>query len=218
MQVTTALETQPEAETPDKGKQLEAANQNMPSSRKSILLLALFALILNGGAAIYTLPSFEIAMPDFNGMVAELLPHASAPIPDPIVTAALKDIQSTHRQYLAAMQESGASIAQNTILLQRGAATLDSVKQGLAVQQTDVKKLTAQLYVLAAKVDTLQSAVTPETTGSLPQMRGRARLSALARKKTVRLPKPAGPVSVGGAPLSFAPPPSTRPAAQNPEG
>ena len=215
--MTTALETQPE--TPDKGKQLEAANQNVPSSRKSILLLALFALILNGGAAIYTLPSFEIAMPDFNGMVAELLPHASAPIPDPVVTAALKDIQSTHLQYLAAMQESGASIAQNTILLQRGAATLDSLKQGLAVQQTDVKKLTAQLYVLAAKVDTLQSAVTPETTGSLPQMRGRARLSALARKKTaVRLPKPLGPVSVGGAPLSFAPPPPTRPAVQNPEG
>lgn len=216
--MTTALETQPEAETPDKGKLLEAANQNVPSSRKSIVLLALFALILNGGAAIYTLPSFEIAMPDFNGMVAELLPHASAPIPDPIVTAALKDIQSTHLQYLAAMQESGASIAQNTILLQRGAATLDSMKQGLAVQQTDVKKLTAQLYVLAAKVDTLQSAVTPETTGSLPQMRGRARLSALARKKTVRLSKPAGPVSVGGAPLSFAPPPPTRPAVQNPEG
>ena len=216
--MTNAFETQPEAETPDKGKQLEAANQNVPSSRKSILLLALFALILNGGAAIYTLPSFEIAMPDFNGMVAELLPHASAPIPDPIITTALKDIQSTHQRYLAAMQESGASIAQNTILLQRGAATLDSLKQGLAAQQTDVKKLTAQLYVLAAKVDTLQSAVTPETTGSLPQMRGRARLSALARKKTVRLPKPAGPVSVGGAPLSFAPPPPTRPAVQNPEG
>ena len=216
--MTNALETQPEAETPDKAKPLEAANQNVPSSRKSILLLALFALILNGGAAIYTLPSFEIAMPDFNGMVAELLPHASAPIPDPIITAALKDIQSTHQQYLAVMQESGASIAQNTILLQRGAATLDSLKQGLAAQQTDVKKLTAQLYVLAAKVDTLQSAVTPETTGSLPQMRGRARLSALARKKTVRLPKPAGPVSVGGAPLSFAPPPPTRPAVQNPEG
>ena len=92
------------------------------------------------------------------------------------------------------------------------------LKQGLAVQQTDVKKLTAQLYVLAAKVDTLQSAVTPETTGSLPQMRGRARLSALARRKTVRLPKPVGPVSVGGAPLSFAPPPPTRPAVQNTEG
>src|ERR1700749_4679640 len=70
MQVTNALEPQPEAETPDKAKQLEAANQNVPSSRKTILMLALFALILNGGAAIYTLPSFEIAMPDFNGMVA----------------------------------------------------------------------------------------------------------------------------------------------------
>src|SRR5579864_5679124 len=140
MQVTNALETQPEAETPDKGKQLEAANQNMPSSRKSILLLALFALILNGGAAIYTLPSFDIAMPDFSGMVAELLPHASVPIPDPIVTAALKDIQSTNQQYLAALQESGSTLQQNTVLLLRGATALDSLKQGVSSQQSDVKK------------------------------------------------------------------------------
>ena len=216
MQVTKSPETQADAETPDETRQLEPVTQSRQSSRRPILLLSLFALVLNGAAAVYTLPSFEIASPNFASL-AELLPHASAPIPDPIITAALKDIQSAHQQYLVALQESDASLHQNTILLQRGAATLDSLKQGLTAQQTDVKKLSAQLYVLAAKVDTLQNAVTPETTGSLPQMRGRARLSAMARKKMSRLPKPFGPVSVGGAPLSFAPPPA-RAAIQIPEG
>ena len=215
MQVTSVPGTQSEAETPARWKQLKfVAHGGL--SRKPVLMFALFALLLNGAAAIYTLPSFDIASPNFASL-AELLPHASAPIPDPLVTSALKDIQSSHQQYLAALQETGASLQQNTILLQRGAATLDSLKQGLAAQQSDVRKLSTQLYVLAAKVDTLQNAVTPETTGSLPQMRGRARLSAMARKKAARLPKPLGPVSVGGAPLSFAPPPS-RATGPNPEG
>jgi uncharacterized coiled-coil protein SlyX len=213
--VTQSTEIQAETDSPDKAKQLEPVIRTRRSSRP-ILLLSLFALVLNGAAALYTLPSFDIASPNFASL-AELLPHASAPIPDPIITAALKDIQSAHQQYLVARQESDASLHQNTILLQRGAATLDSLKQGLTAQQSDVKKLSAQLYVLAAKVDTLQNAVTPETTGSLPQMRGRARLSAMARKKTARLPKPVGPVSVGGAPLSFSPP-STRAGVQIPEG
>ena len=219
MHVTQAAETPPESEAPGAEKALGPVVHSRPSGRKSVLMLALFALALNGAAAIYTMPTFDVAMPDFAGMAAELLPHASAPIPDPVVTSALKDIQSSHQQYLAAIQESGATLQQNTILLQRGAASLDSLKQNLVAQQSDVKKLSAQLYVLAAKVDTLQNAVTPETTGSLPQMRGRARLAALARKKAAssRLSKPLGPVSVGGAPLSFAPPP-TRPATQNTQG
>jgi hypothetical protein len=218
MHVTEALETQPEAETPDKTKPLEAVSQSRPSNGKTILLLSLFALLLNGGAAVYTLPSFDIAMPDFSSMVAELLPHekASAPIPDPVVMSALKDIQSTQQQYLVALQENESSLQQNTVLLLRGTTTLDSLKQGLSAQQTDVKRLSAQLVTLAAKVDALQNAMTPETTSSISQMR-RGRASAMARKRLSRLPKPAGPVSVGGAPLSFAPAPATV-AAQSPEG
>jgi hypothetical protein len=214
--VTNVPGTQSETEASGKWRQLQPVTQSRLSSRKPILMLSLFALLLNGAAAVYTLPSFDMELPNFASL-AELLPHASAPIPDPIITSALKDIQSTNQQHLAALQESEATLQQNSILLQRGAATLDTVKQGLSAQQTDVKKLSAQLYVLAAKVDTLQNAVTPETTGSLPQMRGRARLSAMARRKTARLPKPVGPVSVGGAPLSFAPP-LTRASVQSPEG
>jgi hypothetical protein len=66
-----------------------------------------------------------------------------------------------------------------------------------------VRRFVAQLSALTTKVDTLQNSVTPETTGSISQMRARNRM--LARKKISRLPKPFGPVSVGGAPLSFAP-------------
>jgi len=218
MHVTNIPETQPEAETPDKATQLEPVLQSGQSSRKSILMLSLFALLLNGGAAFYTLPSFDMTLPNLASL-AELLPHekASAPIPDPIVTSALKDIQSTQQQYLVALQENEASLQQNTVLLLRGTTTLDSLKQGLASQQTDVKKLSAQLSTLAAKVDALQSALSPETTSSISQMRGRARMSAMARRKMSRLSKPVGPVSVGGAPLTFIPVsiPST---VQSPEG
>jgi hypothetical protein len=218
MSVTNVPETQPAAETSDTAKQLEPVLQSAPSSRKTILHLSLFALLLNGAAAVYTLPTFDIALPNFASL-AELLPHekASAPMPDPVVTSALKEIQSTQQQYLAALQENESSLQQNTALLLRGTTTLDSLKQGLASQQTDVKKLSAQLSVLAAKVDVLQSAVMPETTSSISQMRGRARASAMARRKMSRLPKPAGPVSVGGAPLSFIPTPIPS-AVQSPEG
>ncbi len=214
MQVTKSPETQADAETPDQAKQLEPVMRSRQSSRKPILMLSLFALLLNGAAAVYTLPSFDIASPNFASL-AELLPHASAPIPDPTITAALKDIQSAHQQYLAALQESDASLHQNTILLQRGAAILDSLKQGLTAQQSDVRKLSAQLSALTTKVETLQNSVAPETTGSISQMRARNRMSA--RKKISRLPRPFGPVSVGGAPLSFAPT-SGSGAAQIPDG
>jgi uncharacterized coiled-coil protein SlyX len=221
MHVTKELEAQLEAETPEKAKQLEPVLQSGPSRRKTILHLSLFALLLNGAAAVYTLPSlpsFDMALPNFANL-AELLPHekATAPIPDPIVTSALRDIQSAQQQHLAALQESESSLQQNTILLLRGTATLDSLKQGLSTQQTDVKRLSAQLSTLAAKVDALQNAMTPETTSSISQMRGRARASGMARKRISRLPKPAGPVSVGGAPLSFIPA-SVTSAAQSPEG
>jgi hypothetical protein len=216
--VTNVPETQPEAETPDTAKQLEPALQSGPSSRKTILHLSLFALLLNGAAAVYTMPAFDMTLPNFASL-AELLPHekASAPIPDPIVTSALKDIQSTQQQYLTALQENESSLAQNTVLLLRGTTTLDSLKQGLASQQTDVKKLSAQLSLLTAKVDALQSSLTPETTSSISQMRGRGRASAMARKKMSRLSKPIGPVSVGGAPLGSISPPAWT-AAQTPDG
>ena len=198
---------------------------NKKSARKSIMALSVFALAINGTAAIYTLPSLDIALPDFSGLVAELLPHekASAPIPDAVV-AALKDIQSAQQQHITALQDSDHSLQQNTALLQKDSAliqkdsaTIDSLRKSLTDEQVDVKKISSQLSALIAKVDLLQNAIAPEITSSIPKGRARARLSGMARKRMARPLKPTGPISVGGAPLTTAPSQGWSPA-QSPEG
>ena len=198
---------------------------NKKSARKSIMALSVFALAINGTAAIYTLPSLDITLPDFSGLVAELLPHerASAPIPDAVV-AALKDIQSAQQQHITALQDSDHSLQQNTALLQKDSAliqkdsaTIDSLRKSLTDEQVDVKKISTQLSTLIAKVDLLQNAIAPEITSSIPKGRARARLSAMARKRMARPLKPVGPISVGGAPLTTAPAQGWTPA-QSPEG
>jgi len=198
---------------------------NKKSARKSIMALSVFALAINGTAAIYTLPSLDIALPDFSGLVAELLPHekASAPIPDAVV-AALKDIQSAQQQHVTALQDSDHSLQQNTALLQKDSAliqkdsaTIDSLRKSLTDEQVDVKKISTQLSTLIAKVDLLQNAIAPEITSSIPKGRARARLSGMARKRMARPLKPTGPISVGGAPLTTAPSQGWSPA-QSPEG
>jgi hypothetical protein len=210
MQVTKTSEAQIQTGITD--KQPDSA-PNKKSARKSIMALSVFALAINGTAAIYTLPSLDITLPDFSGLVAELLPHekASAPIPDAVV-AALKDIQSAQQQHIAALQDSDHSLQQNTALLQRDSAliqkdsaTIDGLRKSLTDEQVDVKKISTQLSTLIAKVDLLQSAIAPEITSSIPKGRGRARLSGMARKRMARPLKPTGPVSVGGAPLTTAP-------------
>jgi uncharacterized coiled-coil protein SlyX len=216
MQVTKTSEVQSQTEPTD--KQLESVVPSSKSSRKSIVALSIFALAINGTAAIYTLPSFDIPMPNFSGLVAELLPHetASAPIPDAVVVA-LKDVQSAQQQNVVALQDNGSLLRQNTALLQKDTAKLDGLRQSLTDEQVDVKKISVQLSTLMAKVDALQNAIAPEITSSIPKGRGRNRLSAAARKKIARPLKPAGPISVGGAPLTTAPAQSWN-AQQSPEG
>jgi hypothetical protein len=153
------------------------------------------------GAAAYDLPKFDVVLPNFPSFT-EPSPSktASAPIPDPVVGATLREMQSAQQQDVAAVQESGALLKQNTAILQQGAATLESLKQGLTVQQTTLKSIANQVSSLIARVDSLQNAVTPLTTSSIPQPNARARSVGTSRKKTSRLPEPVGPVSVGGAP------------------
>ena len=157
-------------------------------------------------AALYTLPPFDFALPNVSGFVAELIPHerASAPIPETVV-AALKDIQSSQQQHATALQDNGSLLQQNTALLQQDTAKLDTLRQSITDEQSDVKKISVQLSTLIAKVDALQNAVAPEITSSIPKGRGRARLSGAARKRIARPLKPMGPISVGGAPLTTAP-------------
>ena len=202
--MTKTSETQSQTEQP------ESTAPNRQSSRKSILALAVFALAINTTAAFYTLPSFDIPLPNVSSL-AELLPrqNGSDPIPDPVV-AALKDIQSAQQQHVASLQE-------NTALLQQESITLASLRQSVVDEQVDVKKISAQIAdehadvkkmsaqmtKLIAKVDSLQNAIAPEVTSSIPTGRARNRLSRVVRKKMARQPTPVGPISVGGAPLSF---------------
>jgi hypothetical protein len=129
----------------------------------------------------------NLSWPNFDRFAAK--PQtAPAPIPDPFVTATLKDIQYSQQQ--------------NT-------AVLVSLTQSSANQQADLKRISRQLTSLAAQTDALQNAVSPMTTSSIPHLNYRARV--VRRKTVATLPKPFGPVSVGGAPLSPAPATSSGP-------
>jgi hypothetical protein len=194
------------AETPDKetqgDKQPEAAQQGA-SSRVPAIMVSISALAVIGAATANSLPNFDrfsfpnfnhfslpnfdrFSLPNFDRFAAQS-PHetASAPIPDPAVSATLKDIQLSQQQ---------------------NAAVLVSLTQSSATQQADLKRISRQLSSLAAQTDALQSAVTPLTTSSIPHSNTRARVVRTSRKIISPLPKPVGPVSVGGAPLSPAPP------------
>ena len=195
------------AETPDKetqGDKQPEATQQGASSRVPAILVSLSALAVIGAAAANALPNFNrfslphfnrLSLPNFNGFslpnfsrFAAQSPHetVSAPIPDPAVSATLKDIQLSQQQ---------------------NAAVLVSITQSFATQQADLKEISRQLSSLAAQADALQSAVTPLTTSSISHSNTRARVVRTSRKIVSPLPKPVGPVSVGGAPLSPAPVP-----------
>jgi hypothetical protein len=196
------------AEIPDKetqgDKQPEAAQQGA-SSRVPAIVVSLSALAVIGAATANSLPNFNsfslpnfdfslpnfdhFSLPNFNRFAAQ--PHtplktASAPIPDPAVSATLKDIQLSQQQ---------------------NAAVLVSLTQSFAVQQADLERISRQLSSLAAQADALQSAVLPLTTSSISHSNTRARVVRTSRKIASPRPKPFGPVSVGGAPLSPAPVP-----------
>jgi hypothetical protein len=160
-------------------------------------------------------PSFDIPLPNFS--TAQLSePTASAPLPNPVL-AALKDIQSVQQQHVASLQENSSLLQQNTDLLHQDSTTLASLRQSVTDEHVDVKKISAQITdehadvkkvsaqisTLIAKVDLLQNAITPEVTSSIPTRHARHRLSGSMRKRMARQPKPFGPVSVGGAPLSL---------------
>ena len=178
----------------------------MAWSRVPAIVVSLSALAVIGAATANALPNFyRFSLPNFNGLslpnfsdfslpnfnrFAAQSPHetASVRIPDPAVSATLKDIQLSQQQ--------------NT-------AVLVSLTQSSAAQQADLKRISRQLSSLAAQADVLQSAVTPLTTSSIPRPNARARLVGTSRKIASPLPKPFGPVSVGGAPLSPAPAPGS---------
>jgi hypothetical protein len=220
-------------ETPDKeaqgDKQPEATPQRA-SSRVPAIAVSLSALAIIGAATANSLPNFNpfalpifnqfslpnfdyFALPNFDRFAAQL-PHetVSVPIPDPAVSATLKDMQLLQQQNAATLKDIQLSQQQNAAALkdiqlsqQQNAAVLVSLAQGSATQQADSKRISRQLTSLAAQADALQSAMTPLTTSSIPRSSTRARFVRASRKIISPLPKPVGPVSVRGAPLSPAP-------------
>jgi uncharacterized coiled-coil protein SlyX len=211
----------PNTETQE-DKQPEAAPQ-VASSRVPVIAVSLVALaVLIGAATANFLPGFNrSALPDFSrfsapkvNRVAVLPPPNPAPVfvPDPVVRAGLRDIQSSEQQ--------------NADALQRNADALASLAQSSATQQADLKRITRQLALLTAQVNSLQnqapqplttSSIPPSTTSSIPRPNPRARVIQASRKvlppvlppTLPPLPKPVGPFSVGGAPLSPAPAPGS---------
>jgi hypothetical protein len=207
-------------ETPETKSEIEKIEPVAPSKRsrqKSIMALSVLALAVNGAAAVYTLPSFDIPWSSVSTLSELLSPdNLSVPLPK-AVTVALKDIQSAQQQHTASLQEDRSSLQQNTALLEKDSTVLIGLRQSLTDEQVDIKKISTQLSTLMAKVDSLQNAIAPEFTSSIPKGRARNRLSAAARKKWVRSSKAMGPVSVGGAPLTTAPAQGSI-ALQSPEG
>ena len=204
----------------------EAAPQ-AASRRVPAIAVSLAALLVIGAATANSLPSFggfslpnfnefslpgvdRFSWPDFsrfsrpnsNRVAAPAPPNPPAVlVPDPVVRAGLRDIQSSQQQ---------------------NADVLVSLTQNSEVQQADLKRITRQLALLTAQVSSIQNPVTPplttssippSTTSSIPRPNARTRVVQASRKVLLPvlpltlppLPKPAGPVSVGGAPLSPGP-------------
>ena len=215
-------------ETPDKATQDNKPPEvppQAPSSRVPAILVSLAALAIVGGATANALPNFHLSLPSFNALPkfsglslpnfdSSAFPNFSWPdfsrfktakapppretvsvrIPDPIISAALRDIQLSQKDIQSSEQQN--------------AVVLASLTQSSSNQQADLKKISRQLASLATQVDALQGAMTPLTTSSIPHPKLRARVALTQRKITPPspplLPKPVGPVSVGGAPLSPA--------------
>lgn len=222
------------ADAPDKevqaDRQPEAAKPG-PSSRVTVVV-SLAALAIVGAATAnslphheyfslpkfdgFSMPKLELAMPKFDSIswpsswptfkrTASQAPKrpaapppaqtVSIPIPDPIVRAILRDVQTTQDLH---------------------SASLASLTQSAEIQQADLRKISRQLNALTAQVSALHNSAGPLTTGSIgsvPPTNPRTRLLRTSRRTTLAmpdlpptpsLPKPVGPVSVGGAPLGHA--------------
>ena len=229
-------------EVPEKAAQDNEPPEAVPqvaSSRVPVIAVSLAALVVIG-ATVVSVPSFgRFARPVFKELFSSSVdgsassdfsrfsspkpkrvaatPPAPILVPDPVVRAGLRDIQQSEQQ--------------NADALQKNVDALAALTQSSTAQAADLKRITRQLALLTAQVNSLQNQVTPplttssiplSTTSSVPRPNPRARVVHASRRvpppvlATVpppvipatlpvslpALPKPAGPVSVGGAPLS----------------
>jgi hypothetical protein len=162
-------------------KETQPDDPPAPPKKASSLLLALAVSLASFAAVSVT----TYALSHFNRFAERSLNQmAPVPIPDPVISATLKDIQSSQQQ---------------------STAQLESLARSSAAQQADLRRIVDQFSSLTARVESLQKAAEPVTTSAIPQPVARARVVSTARKKSSPLPPPVGPVSVRGAPLNPAP-------------
>ena len=157
---------------PEAIPEVEAAPE-VVSNRVPVIAVSLAALVALSATASsvpsfgrFARPVFEelfsasadgSALPDFSRFSPPAPHHvAAAPpppdpapvVPDPVVRAGLRDIQTSEQQ---------------------NADALESLKQNAATQRADMKRITRQLVLLTAQVSSLQNRVTePLTTSSIP--------------------------------------------------
>jgi hypothetical protein len=210
-QVAEASDKQPPGDKPP-----EPVLQG-PSGRVTATVVSLAALAIIGAATANSLPSFDLALPNLDrfslpkfdltlpkfDVAMPKFDHFSWPsfgrtppkrvaappkppvlVPDPFVHAALRGIQMSQQQHTEVL----ASLTQNS-----------------ESQQADLRRISRQLYALTAQVNALQGAVGPLTTSSISHSNARVRFVRKSHKPIPAIPKPVGPVSIGGAPLSPAP-------------
>jgi hypothetical protein len=89
---------------------------------------------------------------------------------------------------------------------QKTGEDLDTLKAAVEDQQAQLKSIVDQLAALTSKVDTLQAPPAPPPPPVAAPPTAHAHLAPkAAAKKPPRAARPAGPISVGGAPLNMAP-------------
>jgi hypothetical protein len=99
----------------------------------------------------------------------------------------------------AAITEETVTLKDFQFFQRQTAESIQSAAQDIALLQTDMKRLSEQLSALASRTDAVQ-AVEQSAPPVVP-----ARPSVIAPRKKPPIPKPAGAISVGGAPLLAAP-------------
>lgn len=163
----------------------ERAMSLPPARRRRSGLYVLLALLAIGGAA----ASYAWLHGDHLSALVLALDHQDDAAP------------AANVQELEGLSELKASQQQ----LQE---TLQSIGQGMEAQQSQLKQMSDQLAELGAEVEALRSAPPPVQAPVAAAITTPVRPVAVAARRPPVKPKPlrpAGPVSVGGAPLAAAP-------------
>jgi uncharacterized coiled-coil protein SlyX len=171
------------AEEFDQDERLEVVTRRRPG-RAWVVVFFLWFLVAAGAAAGYL-------WLDYDGLISALPTQRTdaPPAIAPEVSASLRDLRSSQQQT---------------------AREIETIQQTLATQQADLNRISEQLSALASRLDAVQSAPPLRSTLTPPQPGARTQAVESQGKKPARTSKPAGPLSIGGAPLNSTAEPDGR--------